>query len=129
MADSYPSLTDGTIPQHRDHVIPMPSYPQNYDFSPGHNDLHYLTQHYAFAPQSQQTLSIEESSHPQHAHYANSLSMSGFSVASYMGYPNALFHHGPSGARAVSTLILTSCRPSTIIHVRTAVPSERAAYA
>ncbi|KAL5395886.1 hypothetical protein PMIN02_003626 [Paraphaeosphaeria minitans] len=99
MADSYPPLTEGLFPQHRDHVIPVPSYPQNYDLSTGHNDLDYLTYHYAFSSHAQQPLSNEEPSHPQHAQYAYPYLVDGGQAASYMGDPSALFHYGPTGAR------------------------------
>lgn len=100
MAGSFPPLTEGLIPQRRDHDIPVPSYPQNYDFSSGYNDLHYLTHHYAFVPQAQLSLSNGESSHPQHAQYAYPYPVGGLPAASYTDNSSAIFHYGPTGARA-----------------------------
>jgi hypothetical protein len=115
MAESFPSLTGGLIPQHRDHDIPVPSYTQSYDFSSGYNDLQYLTHHYAFAPQAQQqSLSSGQRSSPQHAQYQYPYPVGGVSAASYMGNPGAMFDYGPTGTRAVSTCNMNSIMPSSV---------------
>ena len=112
MADSHSPYMGVPYPQHQDNGIPVPSYPQAYDFSPGYNNPQYGTLQHAFVPQYQQpsVSSGQRPTHPQYPQYPHPYPVGGVPVAPYMGYPGGMyggmFQHSSTGTRAVSIYVL-----------------------